>query len=157
MAPAEKARWKRVWWCLYVRDRQISLSTGSPMVINDADHDVEELVPEDLPDETPETVRYLIGQIGLNKIGKFTRIQLIVRWILDDMANRDLFQLLACTSCTAPHHDYLRVAKLPSENMLCEMCMTLWKAGKYQILVFSPQVEAETASLWPSRSAISEY
>lgn len=80
MAPAEKARWKRVWWCLYVRDRQISLSTGSPMVINDADHNVEELVPEDLSDEPLETVRYLIGQIGLNKIGKSTPSQLNARW-----------------------------------------------------------------------------
>lgn len=70
MHVAEKARWKRVWWCLYIRDRQTSLSTGTPMVINDADHDVEELVPEDLPDETPETVRYLIGQLSLNRTGK---------------------------------------------------------------------------------------
>lgn len=70
MPPAEKSRWKRVWWCLYVRDRQISLSTGTPMVINDADHDVEELVMEDLTDETPETAQYIISQMELSKAGE---------------------------------------------------------------------------------------
>lgn len=74
MPASEKARWKRVWWCLYVRDRQISLSTGTPMVINDADHDVEELVPEDMPDESQETILYLIGQLELNKKGMFPSI-----------------------------------------------------------------------------------
>lgn len=39
------------------------------MVINDLDHDVEELVIEDLPDETPETAQYIISQMKLNKAG----------------------------------------------------------------------------------------
>ncbi|KAI8653714.1 FAD-binding PCMH-type domain-containing protein [Fusarium sp. Ph1] len=67
MPPQERLRWKRIWWCLYIRDRQTSLSTGTPMVINDLDHDVEELVMEDLSDETPETARYIISQMELNK------------------------------------------------------------------------------------------
>ncbi|RSL78711.1 hypothetical protein CEP51_007952 [Fusarium floridanum] len=67
MPPQERLRWKRIWWCLYIRDRQTSLSTGSPMVINDLDHDVEELVMADLSDETPETARYIISQMELNK------------------------------------------------------------------------------------------
>ncbi|KAL2674278.1 hypothetical protein Neosp_012729 [[Neocosmospora] mangrovei] len=82
MPPQQRLRWKRIWWCLYVsknhlstgsqltdkiRDRQTSLSTGSPMVINDLDHDVEELVMDDLSDETPETARYIISQMELNK------------------------------------------------------------------------------------------
>ena len=44
------------------------------MVINDLDHDVEELVLEDLPDETPETAHYIIQQMELNKAGKWTLI-----------------------------------------------------------------------------------
>lgn len=40
------------------------------MVINDLDHDVEELVAEDLPDESPETAQYIILQMELNKAGK---------------------------------------------------------------------------------------
>ncbi|KAH7229799.1 hypothetical protein BKA60DRAFT_443178 [Fusarium oxysporum] len=74
MSPEERSRWKRIWWCLYVRDRQIAISTGTPMVINDEDHDVEELVEEDFPEEAPETVQYIISQV---KLSKAMRIKLL--------------------------------------------------------------------------------
>ncbi|KAJ4269932.1 hypothetical protein NW762_001603 [Fusarium torreyae] len=67
MPPQEKSRWKRIWWCLYIRDRQVSISTGTPMAINDLDHDVEELTVQDFPDEAPETAQYIISQVELNK------------------------------------------------------------------------------------------
>lgn len=43
------------------------------MVINDLDHDVEELLIEDMPDDTPETAQYIISQIELNKAGEKSR------------------------------------------------------------------------------------
>lgn len=67
MPERTKIHWKRVWWCLYIRDRQVSLSTGPPMVINDIDFDVEDLTMDDFPDEPPETARYIIAQASLNK------------------------------------------------------------------------------------------
>nr|RBQ89578.1 hypothetical protein FVER53263_05712 [Fusarium verticillioides] len=67
MTPEERSRWKRIWWCLYVRDRQIAISTGTPMVINDEDHDVEELSEEDFTEEGPETVQYIVSQVKLSK------------------------------------------------------------------------------------------
>ncbi|KAF4415227.1 Cutinase transcription factor 1 beta [Fusarium acutatum] len=67
MSPEERSLWKRIWWCLYVRDRQIAISTGTPMVINDEDHDVEELIEEDFPEEAPETVQYIVSQVKLSK------------------------------------------------------------------------------------------
>ncbi|KAM0083358.1 hypothetical protein ACKRZS_004420 [Fusarium odoratissimum] len=70
MSPEERSRWKCIWWCLYVRDRQIAISTGTPMVINDEDHDVEELIEEDFPEEAPETVQYIISQVKLSKASK---------------------------------------------------------------------------------------
>ncbi|SCN97666.1 related to cutinase transcription factor 1 beta [Fusarium fujikuroi] len=50
-----------------VRDRQIAISTGTPMVINDQDHDVEGLVEQDFAEEAPETVQYIISQVKLSK------------------------------------------------------------------------------------------
>jgi hypothetical protein len=50
------------------------------MVINDLDHDVEELVMEDLSDETPETARYIISQMELNKTGTRPLSQLMGTW-----------------------------------------------------------------------------
>ncbi|KAF5232057.1 hypothetical protein FAUST_8919 [Fusarium austroamericanum] len=67
MCSEQRSRWKRIWWCLYVRDRQIAISTGTPMVINDMDYDVEELVVEDLVDESVETAQYIVAQVKLNK------------------------------------------------------------------------------------------
>ncbi|KLO89430.1 cutinase transcription factor 1 beta [Fusarium fujikuroi] len=67
MSHEERSRWKRIWWCLYVRDRQIAISTGTPMVINDQDHDVEGLVEQDFAEEAPETVQYIISQVKLSK------------------------------------------------------------------------------------------
>lgn len=67
MPSSEKAYFKVLWWCLYIRDRQISLSAGAPMVINDLDHDVEELKPGDFLDESPETANYMIAQATLNQ------------------------------------------------------------------------------------------
>lgn len=40
------------------------------MVINDLDYDVEELVVQDFPEETPETANYMIAQAKLSKAGK---------------------------------------------------------------------------------------
>ncbi|CAG7558114.1 unnamed protein product [Fusarium equiseti] len=70
MPSDQRSRWKRIWWCLYVRDRQIAISTGTPMVINDMDYDVEELVVEDLSDEPRETAQYIVAQVKLNKAAK---------------------------------------------------------------------------------------
>lgn len=39
------------------------------MVINDVDCDMELLEPEDFDGEAPETVQYIIAQIGLNRAG----------------------------------------------------------------------------------------
>ncbi len=56
-----------------VRDRQIAISTGTPMVINDQDHDVEGLVEQDFAEEAPETVQYIISQVKLSKASKIFR------------------------------------------------------------------------------------
>lgn len=46
------------------------------MVINDVDHDVEELTLEDFPDETLDTARYIILQVELNQAGmSFTHVE----------------------------------------------------------------------------------
>ncbi|KIV76821.1 hypothetical protein PV11_08681 [Exophiala sideris] len=67
MSSRDKARFKVIWWCLYIRDRQVSLSTGTPMVINDLDHDVEDLTVDDFQEESAETARYMVAQASLNK------------------------------------------------------------------------------------------
>lgn len=68
MSAKDKSQFKRIWWCLYIRDRQISLSAGAPMIINDLECDIEELTVEDLQDESPETAYYVVAQASLNRV-----------------------------------------------------------------------------------------
>ena len=53
-----------------IRDRQVSLSTGTPMIINDLDCDIEPLDLEDFPQESQETAKYVMLQAELNLTGK---------------------------------------------------------------------------------------
>ncbi|EKJ73181.1 hypothetical protein FPSE_06605 [Fusarium pseudograminearum CS3096] len=78
MCPEQRSRWKRIWWCLYVRDRQIAISTGTPMVINDMDYDVEELVMDDLIDESAETAQYIVAQRLQRQCNKSRETKLVV-------------------------------------------------------------------------------
>ncbi|KAH8816985.1 fungal-specific transcription factor domain-containing protein [Xylogone sp. PMI_703] len=57
---------RRIWWLLYVRDVQVSVSLGRPMSINDHDCDVEELTEDDFPHEPNDTALYVISQARLS-------------------------------------------------------------------------------------------
>lgn len=52
-----------------MRDRQIALAMGVPMVINDLDFDVEELTLDDFPDEPRDAALYIITQASLSRQG----------------------------------------------------------------------------------------
>ena len=55
---------------LQIRDRQTSLSVGTPMVINDLDCDAEELTVDDFPNDSEETILYIMTQATLSRAGK---------------------------------------------------------------------------------------
>ncbi|EXJ89679.1 hypothetical protein A1O3_02746 [Capronia epimyces CBS 606.96] len=66
-APDDLRRsWRRIWWLLYIRDRQISISLGKPTLINDRDCDVESLEEDDFPDVHQEIKAYVIEQARLS-------------------------------------------------------------------------------------------
>ena len=46
---------KRIWWSLYVRDRQCSAALGLPTRIRDEDCDIEMLEPSDFEEEDYST------------------------------------------------------------------------------------------------------
>lgn len=52
-----------------IRDRQISISLGKPMIIHDSDCDVEALGEVDLKGESPETIAYVLAQARLSIAG----------------------------------------------------------------------------------------
>ena len=56
-----------------IRDRQVSITMGKPMTINDHDYNVEDLEWDDFWDEPTETALYVIGQARLAKAGMALR------------------------------------------------------------------------------------
>lgn len=51
----QRALWKRVWWCLFYRDRWTSVGMGRPLRIRLSDCDVESLGPNDLVNTPPRS------------------------------------------------------------------------------------------------------
>ncbi|KAH7383411.1 fungal-specific transcription factor domain-containing protein [Cadophora sp. MPI-SDFR-AT-0126] len=69
LKPEERRLWKKIWWVLYIRDRQLASGIGKPMMIDDRDCDVEELTRDDFVDgEPPETSNFTISMARLAKI-----------------------------------------------------------------------------------------
>ncbi|GKZ30766.1 hypothetical protein AbraIFM66950_010199 [Aspergillus brasiliensis] len=68
--PSEDKRlWKKIWWVLFIRDRQISSGTGKPMMIDERDCDVEDLTIEDFVDgESVETAYFTISLVQIARI-----------------------------------------------------------------------------------------
>ncbi|KLP03310.1 related to cutinase transcription factor 1 beta [Fusarium fujikuroi] len=66
------ARWKRIWWSIYIRENLVSGSIGKPRHISDSDWDVEAPTEEDLESvvssERPERTAYFIYMAHLSKI-----------------------------------------------------------------------------------------
>ncbi|CAG9977785.1 unnamed protein product [Clonostachys byssicola] len=56
----DKRLWKRIWWCLYTRDRQIASALGKPLMIRDEDCDVEPLTVRDFEEGDSEQTRYYV-------------------------------------------------------------------------------------------------
>ena len=50
---SEKKIWRRIWWCLFEKDRNVSIAFGRPVVIDLNDCDVPMLTIDDF-DETDQ-------------------------------------------------------------------------------------------------------
>ncbi|KAK9369216.1 fungal-specific transcription factor domain-containing protein [Lipomyces kononenkoae] len=56
---ADKRLWKRLWWVLFSRDRNVAIALGRPVLINTEDTDVPMLVEEDfIEEEGPGPYKY---------------------------------------------------------------------------------------------------
>ncbi|KAK9468712.1 fungal-specific transcription factor domain-containing protein [Lipomyces arxii] len=59
LAITDKRLWKRLWWVLFSRDRNVAIALGRPVLINTDDTDVPMLVEEDFIEEDgPGPYRY---------------------------------------------------------------------------------------------------
>ncbi|KAH7037191.1 fungal-specific transcription factor domain-containing protein [Microdochium trichocladiopsis] len=56
LSRSQKRTWKRIWWTLYTRDREIAITLGRPCIIKLEDSDVEPATADDLIDDEADTV-----------------------------------------------------------------------------------------------------
>lgn len=105
---------------LQIRDRQLCFSMGVPVVINDADYDVEELTMDDFPDDEAAIARYIILSVELNQAGECAGLP---------KSSTDETQSLRCIFATV-HHGNSLSAKIPtSAHMLAGRSNQQWKDG----------------------------
>ncbi|KAF8445430.1 fungal-specific transcription factor domain-containing protein [Kalaharituber pfeilii] len=53
LSNADKRLWKRIWWTLFTRDRQVAVALGRPVHINTDDSDVAMVTEDDFIDDEP--------------------------------------------------------------------------------------------------------
>ncbi|KAK9248777.1 fungal-specific transcription factor domain-containing protein [Lipomyces tetrasporus] len=99
LSVVDKRLWKRLWWVLFSRDRNVAIALGRPVLINTEDTDVPMLVEEDFieeegpgPYEYPPNrlhVQYFIQSLKLSEImGLVLRQQFSVASETSRIANR---------------------------------------------------------------------
>lgn len=55
LSTSEKKIWRRIWWCLFEKDRNVAIAFGRPPTIDLADCDVRMLSMDDFDESDPET------------------------------------------------------------------------------------------------------
>lgn len=82
LLPSEKRIWRRIWWCLFEKDRNVAIAFGRPLVIDLNDCDVPMLTLEDfkedeedgMPSPYPVNETHALYFIHLVKLAEITGI-----------------------------------------------------------------------------------
>lgn len=68
LSDEERLLWRKMWWALWIRDRQIAAAMGKPVLIHDEDCDVEELGLRDFAGEKRETALFMLETVRLTRV-----------------------------------------------------------------------------------------
>ncbi|KAH7124878.1 fungal-specific transcription factor domain-containing protein [Dactylonectria estremocensis] len=69
ISPEDQRLWKKIWWLLFIRDRQLAFGIGKPFLIDERNCDVEELTMDEFVDgESLETAEFTVSMMKLAKI-----------------------------------------------------------------------------------------
>lgn len=121
----EQMLWRKMWWALYICDRQIAASMGKPVLIQDEDCDVEGLSVQDFPTEPKETALFMIENVKLTRV---------------------LHEILKCEFTLAPKAADVG-AVLPSDRALrrerCQRMLEDWQRALPPELGGDPLVTAD--------------
>ncbi|KAL1856665.1 hypothetical protein Plec18167_009103 [Paecilomyces lecythidis] len=69
LTPENQRLWKKIWWHLFIRDRQYALSMGKPLMIDERDCNVEPLTVDDFVDgESLETAHFTVSLMQIARL-----------------------------------------------------------------------------------------
>lgn len=75
LSATEKKIWRRIWWCLFEKDRNVSIAFGRPTSIDLADCDVPMLTFDDFDENDPE--QGIVSPYPVNKVHALYFINLV--------------------------------------------------------------------------------
>ncbi|KXJ93781.1 fungal-specific transcription factor domain-domain-containing protein [Microdochium bolleyi] len=84
LSKSQKRTWKRIWWTLYTRDREVAVTLGRPCIINLDESDVETLTLDDLigDEEEPANVENWQPRVQVRFFLEYVRLCDIITVIL---------------------------------------------------------------------------
>lgn len=128
----EKKVWRRVWWCLFEKDRNVAIAFGRPVVIDLNDCDVPMLSVEDFDENDPE--QGVVSPYPLNEKHALYFIHLV--------------KLAEITGIILRHQYTVKAESMKKKNKFsiiqhCDMLMGIWFTNLPPLLTFSLNDESK--------------
>lgn len=120
---SEKKIWRRIWWCLFEKDRNVAIAFGRPLVIDLNDCDVPMLTLEDFNEDDDEPLPYPVDE---------TQALYFIH----------LVKLAEITGIIIKHQYLVKLEQLKRKNKFsiiqhCDMLMGIWFTNLPKQLVFN--------------------
>lgn len=126
LSAADKKVWRRIWWCLFEKDRNVAIAFGRPPAINLTDCDVPMLSVEDFNEDEPEEGR--VSPYPINEVQVLYFIHLV--------------KLAEITGIIIKHQYTVKAELMKRVNKFsviqhCDMLMGIWFTNLPPELLFS--------------------
>lgn len=83
LSKTDKRTWKRIWWCLFTRDRSVAVALGRPCCINTEDSDVEMVTEDDfIEDEVDRPAEYTADPVHVQFFLNYVKLTEIMGLVL---------------------------------------------------------------------------
>ncbi|RLV95706.1 hypothetical protein JA1_000711 [Spathaspora sp. JA1] len=126
LTTSEKKLWRRIWWCLFEKDRNVAIAFGRPIVIDLNDCDVPMLTIDDFNEDDPE-----LGIVSPYPVNETQALYFI-----------HLVKLAEITGIIIKHQYSVKSESMKLKNVFsiiehCDMLMGIWFTNLPPQLVFS--------------------
>lgn len=126
LSSSEKKTWKRIWWCLFEKDRNVAVAFGRPPIIDLNDCDVPMLTLDDFDENDPE-----LGIKALYPVNEKQALYFI-----------HLVKLSEITGIIIRHQYTVKAESMKRKNKFsiiqhCDMLMGIWFTNVPEQLQFS--------------------